>query len=60
MRSAAAVLALALPQDRALVSELLRVQSPGEEIAVRVRMRGAETCIWRGVWLEEGGIRAAA
>jgi c-di-GMP-specific phosphodiesterase len=56
--SSTAVLALALPQDRALVEELLRVQSPGDEIAVRVRMRGAETCIWRGVWLEDG-IRAA-
>jgi c-di-GMP-specific phosphodiesterase len=22
-------------------------------------MRNAETCIWRGVWLEEGGVRAA-
>jgi c-di-GMP-specific phosphodiesterase len=56
--SSAALLALALPQDRALVEELLRVQSPGDEIAVRLRMRGAETCIWRGVWLEDG-VRAA-
>jgi c-di-GMP-specific phosphodiesterase len=56
--SAAAVLALSLPQDRALVEELLRVQEPGAEIAARVRMRGAETCVWRGLWLEDG-VRAA-
>ena len=56
--SSAAVLALSLPQDRALVEELLRVQSPGAEISARVRMRGAETCVWRGVWLEDG-VRAA-
>ena len=22
-------------------------------------MRGGETCIWRGIWLEEGGVRAS-
>jgi c-di-GMP-specific phosphodiesterase len=36
----------------------LRVQSPGSEIALRIRMRGGETCLWRGVWLEEG-VRAS-
>jgi c-di-GMP-specific phosphodiesterase len=56
--SSAAVLALALPQDRALVEEILKIQPPGAEISARVRMRGSETCVWRGVWLEDG-IRAA-
>lgn len=52
--SSAALRALALPQDRALADDLLRVQEPGSEIAVRLRMRGGVVCIWRGVWLEEG------
>jgi c-di-GMP-specific phosphodiesterase len=56
--SSAALRALALPQDRALAEDILRVQDPGCEIAVRLRMRGAGACIWRGVWLEEG-LRAA-
>ncbi|MBQ1541841.1 bifunctional diguanylate cyclase/phosphodiesterase [Caulobacter sp. CCUG 60055] len=56
--SSAAILALSLPQDRATTEDVLRVQEPGSEIAARVRMRGGDTCIWRGVWLEEG-VRAA-
>ncbi len=56
--SAAAIQALALPQDRALIEEVLKVQPPGAEIAARVRMRGGEIGIWRGVWLEDG-VRAA-
>jgi c-di-GMP-specific phosphodiesterase len=56
--SSAAFRALALPQDRASAEDLLRVQSPGSEIALRIRMRGGETCLWRGVWLEEG-VRAS-
>ncbi len=52
--SSAAFRALALPQDRALAEDVLRVQDPGGEVAVRLRMRGAGTCIWRGLWLEEG------
>ncbi|WP_300577179.1 bifunctional diguanylate cyclase/phosphodiesterase [Phenylobacterium sp.] len=56
--SSAAMRALALPQDRARADEVLRVQEPGSEIAVRLRMRGGGVCIWRGVWLEEG-VRAA-
>ncbi|HRD28293.1 MAG TPA: GGDEF domain-containing protein, partial [Caulobacter sp.] len=56
--SSAAFRALALPQDRAGAEELLRIQSPGSEIALRIRMRGGETCLWRGVWLEEG-VRAS-
>jgi len=56
--SSAAMRALALPQDRALAEDVLRVQEPGSEIAVRLRMRGGGVCIWRGVWLEEG-MRAA-
>jgi c-di-GMP-specific phosphodiesterase len=56
--SSAAVLALSMPQDRALVEEILKIQASGAEISVRLRMRGGETCIWRGVWLEDG-VRAA-
>ncbi|MFZ3007575.1 MAG: bifunctional diguanylate cyclase/phosphodiesterase [Phenylobacterium sp.] len=56
--SSAAMRALAMPQDRALAEDVLRVQEPGSEIAVRLRMRGGGICIWRGVWLEEG-LRAA-
>ncbi|MET0295073.1 MAG: bifunctional diguanylate cyclase/phosphodiesterase [Phenylobacterium sp.] len=56
--SSAAMRALALPQDRALAEDLLRPREPGCEISVRLRMRGAGVCIWRGVWLEEG-LRAA-
>lgn len=56
--SSTALRALALPQDRSLAEEVLRVQEPGAEIAVRMRMRGGGVCIWRGVWLEEG-VRAA-
>jgi c-di-GMP-specific phosphodiesterase len=53
--SSAALRALALPQDRALAEDILRVQEPGCEIAVRLRMRAAGgACIWRGVWLEDG------
>jgi len=56
--SGAAFTALALPQDRALADRLLKPQAEGTEIAVRLRMRGCETCLWRGVWLEDG-LRAA-
>ena len=56
--SSTALRALALPQDRALADDILRVQPPGSDIAVRLRMRGAGTCIWRGIWLEDG-VRAA-
>src|SRR5687767_10043210 len=55
--SSAALRALALPQDRALADDILRVQEPGSQVTVRLRMRGG-ICIWRGVWLEEG-LRAA-
>ena len=57
--SSAALLALALPQDREIVQEFLQPQPPGAQTACRLRMRNAETCVWRGVWLEEGGVRAA-
>ena len=56
--SSTAMRALALPQDRALAEDVLRLQDPGTEIAVRLRMRSGGVCIWRGVWLEEG-VRAA-
>lgn len=38
--SSAAMRALALPPDRALAEDVLRVQEPGTEISVRLRMRG--------------------
>ena len=57
--SSAAIMALALPQDRQIIEEFLTPQPPGGVISGRLRMRNAETCIWRGVWLEEGGVRAA-
>jgi c-di-GMP-specific phosphodiesterase len=56
---AAALAALALPPDRQAVEDLLRPQPPGTTVTGRLRMRNAESCIWRGVWLEEGGPRAA-
>ena len=56
--SAATFVALALPQDRALAERLLKPRDEGTEISVRLRMRGAQTCQWRGIWLEDG-LRAA-
>ena len=56
--SSAALLALVLPQDRELVEEFLQPQPPGATVSARLRMRNSEICIWRGVWLEEGGVRA--
>ncbi len=56
--SSSALRALALPQDRAAAEEMLKVREPGVEVSARLRMRGAESCLWRGVWLEEG-LRAA-
>lgn len=56
--TAAGFVALAMPQDRSLAERMLKPQDEGAEIAVRLRMRGSETCLWRGVWLEDG-LRAA-
>jgi c-di-GMP-specific phosphodiesterase len=56
--SGAAFVALALPQDRSLAERILRPADEGTEVAVRLRMRAGETCLWRGVWLEDG-LRAA-
>src|SRR5215469_3716173 len=56
----AALLALAMPQDRMLVEDLLKPKAPGEEILAKVRMRNGPPCVWRGVWLEEGGRAAGA
>jgi c-di-GMP-specific phosphodiesterase len=52
--ASAALRALALPQDRAMADDILRVREPGAEISVRLRMRAGEVCLWRGLWLEEG------
>ncbi len=54
----AAFSALTLPQDHALAEQMLKPRDEGEEVVVRLRMRNAETCLWRGVWLEDG-LRAA-
>lgn len=56
--SSAAFRALALPQDRVQAEEVLKVREPGRPVVARFRVRGGETCLWRGVWLEEG-VRAA-
>lgn len=56
--SGAAFIAVAIPQDRALAERLLKPQEEGTEVAIRLRMRDASTCLWRGVWLEDG-LRAA-
>lgn len=56
--SGAAFVAVAVPQDRALAEKVLKPQEEGTEVAIRLRMRDSETCIWRGVWLEDG-LRAA-
>ncbi|QBX37506.1 bifunctional diguanylate cyclase/phosphodiesterase [Brevundimonas sp. S30B] len=56
--TSAALIALALPQDRGLADTLLKPQAEGFEIAHRIRMRGGEIGVWRGVWLEDG-LRAA-
>jgi c-di-GMP-specific phosphodiesterase len=56
--SSVAFRALALPQDRAQAEEVLKMREPGTEVVARFRVRGGETCLWRGVWLEEG-VRAA-
>jgi len=56
--ASASLRALVLPQDRGAAEDMLKVREPGSEIAARLRMRGAEACLWRGVWLEEG-LRAA-
>jgi c-di-GMP-specific phosphodiesterase len=57
--SSAALGALALAQDRETLQDFLQVQPPGVGLSARLRMGASETCIWRGVWLEEGGLRAA-
>ncbi|MDP8916854.1 MAG: diguanylate cyclase, partial [Pseudomonadota bacterium] len=55
---AAAITALTVPQDAALLADLLRVREPGAEVHARFRMRGGPRLVWRGAWLEDG-VRAA-
>jgi c-di-GMP-specific phosphodiesterase len=52
--SSAALRALVLPADRHLADELLEPRAPGAEVAVRLRLRGGEACVWRGQWLDGG------
>ncbi|MDO1558050.1 bifunctional diguanylate cyclase/phosphodiesterase [Brevundimonas sp. 2R-24] len=54
----AAFVALTMPQDRTLAEQLLKPREEGAEVALRLRMRDGGTCLWRGVWLEDG-LRAA-
>src|SRR5690606_19555459 len=56
--TAAAFTALAMPQDRGQAERILKPQDEGGEVVVRLRMRGGDLCVWRGVWLEDG-VRAA-
>ncbi|WP_407932716.1 putative bifunctional diguanylate cyclase/phosphodiesterase [Brevundimonas vitis] len=56
--SGAAFIAVTAPQDRSLAERILKPQAEGTEVAIRLRMRDSETCLWRGVWLEDG-LRAA-
>jgi len=56
--SGAAFIAVTSPQDRSLAERILKPQAEGTEVAIRLRMRDSETCLWRGVWLEDG-LRAA-
>jgi c-di-GMP-specific phosphodiesterase len=56
--ASAAIRSLVMPADRAILDGLLTPRPAGEAISARVRMRGAERCLWQGVWLEEG-VRAA-
>jgi len=46
--STPALLALAAPQDRALVEEFLTPKAAGDEAMARIRMRGGPVCVWRG------------
>ena len=53
--SSAALRALSLPQDRAIAEDILRVQEPGGEVAVRLRMRGGMPAISRMMsWVSPG------
>jgi c-di-GMP-specific phosphodiesterase len=56
--SGAALIAMTAGQDRAAMETLLRPAEPGALVAVSLALRGGAPCLWRGVWLEEGG-RAA-
>lgn len=56
--SSAEFIALAMPQDRQQAEQIIKPREEGAEIAIRLRMRESQTCIWRGVWLEDG-LRAA-
>ncbi|MBX4159075.1 hypothetical protein K4A07_18295, partial [Lactiplantibacillus plantarum] len=49
--TAAGFVALTMPQDRSLAERMLKPQGEGTEVAVRLRMRDSNTCLWRGVWL---------
>jgi len=56
--SSAEIMALALPEDRHGVDDLLTPRDPGTKVAAQFRARGSAACVWRGEWLEEG-VRAA-
>jgi c-di-GMP-specific phosphodiesterase len=50
--SSAALCALAPLGDRHAADDLLQVREAGAEVVVRLRLRGAEACVWRGRWLD--------
>ena len=52
--SSAALRALVLPSDRAAIEEALRPRPPGTVVTARLRTRSGETCVWTGLWLEDG------
>jgi c-di-GMP-specific phosphodiesterase len=52
--SGAALRAIVLPEDRHLADELLQVRPAGAQATARLRVRGAEACVWRGAWQEDG------
>jgi c-di-GMP-specific phosphodiesterase len=52
--SSAALQALVLPQDRHLLEGLLQPRSAGQPATARLRVRGADACVWRGAWQEDG------
>jgi c-di-GMP-specific phosphodiesterase len=56
--SSTALRALVMPHERAMAEDLMRQQEPGTPLGVRMTMRGGQSCLWRGVWLDDG-VRAA-
>jgi c-di-GMP-specific phosphodiesterase len=56
--SGAALTAMIRGQDRPAMQAFLRPGAPGASASATVAVQGSSPCLWRGLWLEEGG-RAA-